>query len=282
MSMKFGTYKPRFYPVKGTNPLTGEPVTAYPSVTTIGSILAKLALIPWAANCAVDYLFSGEPVKWADLDKARTAHLQASREAADYGTYIHALSEYYFKTGIEIDSPHEMTDKLMKSFYVWCKKHTVKPIATEQVVYGNGYAGRTDLVCEIDQFWYKNTNKKDQTAGRKRRVIALIDFKTGKASYYADWGLQVAAYRHGYNTEIKFNAHESQDWDNAKEDEAVDCGQLVKDYENKHLAKHHGILKFNKKTLRVNYKDYSQQYDNDYESFMDLVRFYWRNMDTKG
>ncbi len=31
-------------------------------------------------------------------------------------------------------------------FILWCRKHSVKPTAIEQVVIGNGYGGRVDLV----------------------------------------------------------------------------------------------------------------------------------------
>ena len=199
MTIRFGKSPARYYTHNGVK---------LPSVTSILTLLSKGALIPWSANCAVDSLVNnaysfgiGKTADLAAISLARTAYKQASIEAADYGTYTHTLCEYYFK-GYEVESAHEMTQKLMTSFYAWCVKHHVKPIETEIVVYGDGYAGRVDLICEIDQFWYKSNDKNDQKLGRGKRVITLIDFKTGKGSYYPEWFLQTAAYRKAWNHNI--------------------------------------------------------------------------------
>ncbi len=259
MTIRFGKSPARYYTHDGKQ---------LPSVTSILTLLSKGALIPWAANCAVDDV--NARLKWIsvedheglllidgwlgpeNLKPARTAYKQASIEAADYGTYIHTLCEYYFTTGIPIESLHEQTQKLMTSFYAWCKKHNVKPIETEVVVYGDGYAGRVDLICEIDQFWYKSKDKADQKAGRGKRVVALIDFKTGKGSYYPEWPLQTSAYKHAWNNH----------W------VAYGKGSANK------FVDYHGVLKFNKETCRVNYKDMSGTYDRDLQAFMLLVKFW--------
>ena len=271
----FGTTNPRYYQT---------PNGKVPSVTTVLSLLDKPFLKRWAANKAVEYIIKGALVTskvikqgdadgigketeytihdW-DINKARTAYKQLSTEAADYGTYIHTLCECYFK-GQEIESPHEPTQKLTKSFYTWCKKHNVKPIETETVVYGDGYAGRVDLICEIDCFWYKSKDKKDQKAGRRRRVVALIDFKTGKGTYYPEWGLQTAGYRIAYN--------QSQTTKFLGDELGVDLsGRLSSDF----CAQHHGVLKFNKDTNRVNYKDMTPTFDRDLKAFLLLKDFWW-------
>ena len=225
-----------------------------PSVTSILTLLSKGALIQWAANCAVEYVKNHLPFGYHAeeyrFDEARTAYRQASIEAADYGTYIHTMCELYLQTEFEIKFAHEQTQKLMTSFYAWCKKYNVKPIETEIVVYGDGYAGRVDLICELDCFWYKSKDKKDQQAGRRKRVVALIDFKTGKGSYYPEWYLQTAAYKHARN---RF-------WGCRPK-----CNRKVT---------HHGVLKFNKETNKVNYKDMSETYDRDLRAFMLLVMFW--------
>jgi hypothetical protein len=278
--MRFGN-KPRIYHKDGK---------AYPSVTSILSALEKNALLQWAANCAVDYL---EGVNYgmhvwgaSHKDFARTAYKRESMEAADYGTYIHTLAEYYFKTGIEIDlpaicprcrrefrgkrpegccyqingagpmiptklcEPHEQTNKLMKSFYKWVKKHNVKPIETEVVVFGENYAGRVDLICEMDAFWEKPKSKKDQKKFIARRVVVLIDLKTGKGSYYPSWYLQTAGYRDAWNMK------------------ASHFKMILP------LVRHHGVLKFNKQTCRVNYKDMTPTYERDLKAFKLLAEFY--------
>ena len=260
MDIKFGRKEPRFYPTQNG---------MVPSATTVLSVLNKPMLMPWAANCAVDYVIdnsdvnatlSGELGTWKCydaychiLDEARTAYKRESKESMNYGTYIHTLCKYYFETGTEIESPHEMTDKLMKSFYVWYKKHSVVPLETETAVYGDSYAGRVDLVCLMRQYWMskkwcENNGYEWHRGIEKERTVILIDFKTGKGSYYTDWPLQIAGYRKA----VPFDLN------------------------------HHGILKFNKETMKVNFKCFSPSYENDYKSFMDLVRFYWRQNQWKG
>ena len=262
MTIRFGKSPARYYTHNGVK---------LPSVTSILTLLSKGALIPWAANCAVKYIEDYfDKVGYTNgigddnVQKARTAYRQASIEAADYGTYIHEMCELYLQTEFEIIFAHEQTQKLMTSFYAWCKKHHVKPIETEVVVYGDGYAGRVDLICEIDCFWYKSKDKKDQEAGRRKRVIALIDFKTGKGSYYHEWPLQTAAYREGYNNQVEIDG----------------LGKGVLGYYEQHAVAHHGVLKFNKETNKVNYKSMSETYDRDLKAFMLLVRF-WEIMNGK-
>ncbi len=254
MTIRFGKSPARYYVHNGVQ---------LPSVTSILTLLSKGALIPWAANCAVEYIIGktvhniGHELAHEVHLEARTAYKQASIEAADYGTYIHTLCEYYFK-GYEIESAHEQTQKLMTSFYAWCKKHHVVPIETEVVVYGDGYAGRVDLICEIDQFWYKSKDKKDQELGRRKRVVALIDFKTGKGSYYNEWYLQTAAYTWAYN--------------------GMQCQEAIDNPKYTGLihkcVRSYGVLKFNKETCRVNYKDFTPTYERDLDAFLLLVRFW--------
>ena len=253
----FGTTNPRYYQTKAGK---------VPSVTTILSLLDKPFLKKWAANCAVEYiddilfqrLETEEPIMGNHemFDKARTSYKQLSMEAADYGTYIHTLCEVYFK-GQKIESPHEPTQKLMTSFYAWCKKHNVKPIETETVVYGDGYAGRVDLICEIDSFWktkgWCKKNKVEWYKGiNKQRVITLIDFKTGKGSYYPEWALQTAGYITAWNMSHLDNMAQIEQ-----------------------CARHHGVLKFNKETNRVNYKDMTPTHDRDLKAFLLLRDFWW-------
>ena len=287
--MKFGKSPARYYTHNGKQLI---------SVTSILTLLSKGALIPWAANCAVDNILGrvadsfidletrqdyntyGESVEYEwpiwgtkDFPTARTAYRQASIEAADYGTYIHTLCKYYFD-GAEIVSEHEQTQKLMTSFYAWCKKHNVVPIETEVVVYGDGYAGRVDLICEIDCFWYKSKDKKDQEAGRRKRVVALIDFKTGKGSYYPEWPLQTAAYREAWNLKVRYDAifHISKGASTVVMTETNK--KLHREYCAKHNIQYHGVLKFNKETCRCNYKDMTPTYERDLQAFMLLVKFW--------
>ncbi len=248
-----------------------------PSGTTV---LERPYLAQWAANCAVDYIkdfWDYGDMEAEDFDKARAAFQRESIEAADYGTYTHTLCEYSLRRGLLVESPHEMTNDFMKGFWAWAKKHKVKPLAMEQEVIGTGYGGRLDLVAEVDG------------------IITLVDYKTGKGSYYDNWKFQISGYRKAFNQEIsaaylrlplKQRCQEEMERHNARKIQA------------------HGILKFNKEKTKtkgysVNWKTfdeysatrtkadgkfingkletekYTRTWEMDLNVFETLVKLYW-------
>ena len=91
--------------------LDGQRMTG---VTTVLSVIAKPALIGWAANMAVDYVkdyIKVHPdVRGQDqLDKllvvveeARTAHTKAKEKAGDVGTLAHKKIEVWIKEQIAL------------------------------------------------------------------------------------------------------------------------------------------------------------------------------------
>lgn len=215
-----------------------------PSGTTV---LPRPYLAKWAANCAVESI-GREWEMFADLGEmlefpaedtysnARTAFERESMEAADYGTYIHTLCQYCLTTNTEVESPHELTQGFMEGLWAWAKKHNVKPIAMEHEVLSHWYGGRLDLVCEMDSFWMTKAGCKKfgvewYKGIEKQRVIVLVDFKTGKSSYYDTWKYQLAGYRQAWRWGTRENPYQP--------------------------IKHHGVLKFNKETGKVNYKDFT-------------------------
>lgn len=160
-----------------------------PSITSIIECLQKYALIQWAANCAVEDIQKRWPNSfdgWTEeqyemfFNEARGAHNRISEEAKEKGTDLHSLAELYFtdiaeyeKQMVDVDN---MTKKVMDNFVDFCAVHKIKPHLVEEKVYGDGYAGRFDLICFMD-------NK-----------FTLIDIKKSKG-YYAEYGLQLAANR---------------------------------------------------------------------------------------
>src|SRR3990167_6973357 len=87
----------RFDPVKHRYYLGEKQLTG---VTTILGVLAKPALIQWAANETVRYIKEhgkeegGIPVTWlvdeSILEEARTAHARKRDKSADIGTLAHS------------------------------------------------------------------------------------------------------------------------------------------------------------------------------------------------
>jgi hypothetical protein len=182
----------RYYPVNGKE---------LASVTTITGLADKSdALIPWAVNCAVDYIndrVEAEIMRGAEhmveipdsaLELARTEWRTVRDEAGDIGTQVHDALEAWLNAveergipndGVKYFAPEDAKATVL--FYAAAEKimelapFTV--LATEQKVVNEDewYAGRFDALLEVDgETW-------------------LIDFKTG-ASFYPEWGMQLAAY----------------------------------------------------------------------------------------
>lgn len=158
-------------------------------VTTILGVIAKPALIGWAANMAVDYvkthsypldkgLFSYEPIV---LEEARTAHAQKRDKSAEIGTQAHSWISSWINAQINATEQIEanpalslMTDNFLK----WIEEAKPKFLASEKIVYSvdKFYAGTLDFLAEIDGKVY------------------LGDIKTGSGIYQDMW-LQTAGYQ---------------------------------------------------------------------------------------
>jgi hypothetical protein len=124
--------------------------------TTILSVLAKPALISWAAKMAVEYIRENilkfdlsDPKQFEQLLlEAKSAHTKRKEKAGEWGTEIHSLIENYIKTGKE--------DKKIKNFIDWAIKNKVKFLSSEKNVWSEKLwiGGIVDFVCEIDgQIW---------------------------------------------------------------------------------------------------------------------------------
>lgn len=159
--------------------------------TTILGILAKPALIPWAAGQAVEYIENvikeGREITAEVLKEARSAHRKKKETAGDAGTQVHALCEAYIRGLIEKcdgkanDAKYlEATDKGIKQFQhfiEWARTNNVKFLEAEKSVYSKSLflGGIVDIVCEIDgEVW-------------------IADIKTG-SGIYAEHFAQMAGY----------------------------------------------------------------------------------------
>src|SRR3990167_603667 len=161
--------------------LDGKPMTG---VTTILSVIAKHALIQWAANEAIG-LISSKALKNSNgeycvseelLSEARTAHRKKKEGAADIGTLAHKWVESYIK---DPDNTHYEKDLaiMTDNFVKWAEENKVKFLQSEFRVYDSDlfYAGTLDFVAEID--------------GKK----FIGDVKTG-SGIYPEHFYQMAAY----------------------------------------------------------------------------------------
>ena len=178
----------------------------YPSVTTILGVIAKRALIDWAAKqereavvrAAVALHREGvngampvEAFEGLLLDRLgkQRAHERQLEKAADIGSQAHRLVENSIRSRLrlpvesDVTDPHQAAVQAHQAFLGWAREVDLEPIATEQVVYSrtHQYAGTMDLLARV--------------GGR----VLLIDFKTSKpkrgGGIYPEHALQSAAYR---------------------------------------------------------------------------------------
>ncbi len=273
-----GTY----YQVDGINPIDGSHVHGMPRTTAILDLLAKPALIQWAANEAAKKTIEelrkvrkrdprgiAIPDDDAIYDIARFMYRELSTDAKNIGTLLHDNTErhnhHLYSSGVTGYSPvqpseyddyglaessvdiESMMDRWMSDWIAFCTKANLKPLHIEKIVIGPGYAGTVDLVAECDYIWFLSRDKTFQKEQRERRIVALFDFKTGKDTNYNEtWSMQTAAYRHGLEQkgiEIDTNC----------------------------------AIRFNKNTQKMaRVADYGGTYGNDLERFFCLRDYWWR------
>lgn len=179
----------KFEPKLHVYTLDDKPITG---VTTILKVIAKPALINWAANMAVDYiqneikgktaieldLFDNNRKSWDDIfNEARKAHYQTRDKAGNIGTIVHKHCENWINGDPVITAiPQEL--KMVDNFVGWAKENKVKFLQSERQVYSEKYwfCGTYDFLCEIDgKIW-------------------LGDIKTS-SGIYPDMFFQTAGYQ---------------------------------------------------------------------------------------
>ena len=184
----------RFYQIDG------KPIP-YPSLTHVLSVIAKPALIAWAANQERTFVSDVAADLYDDLHgtpkmsrptflttlKSRLgtakAHTKELAKAADIGSQTHAIIEWQLRRslGQKVGPEPKLSDKAMwayMSWQDWAGSVSLKPLAIEQVVYSDTLkvAGTLDLLAEVNG------------------IRTVIDWKTGKAVYREAF-LQNVGYR---------------------------------------------------------------------------------------
>lgn len=170
---------------KHVHTLGGKPLHG---VTTVLGVIAKPALIQWAANMAVDYIRDNPLLIQADqmdgviatseqiLEDARYAHRRKKEKAGDWGTAVHEAIEYWIKDGSEPQL--EGTQKTaFDKFKQWVKDNKVEFLESEKHVWSEKLwiGGIVDVVFTMD--------------GKKY----IGDIKTSKKIYNEAF-FQMAAY----------------------------------------------------------------------------------------
>ena len=168
-------------------------------------------------------------------DLGMKGYHQMMREKARYGTFLHHLITDYFQSGndkasrffdfdtipsrialfvdekkIDFDTSDWtwQTAKDMASMMQFVLDYDVDPLAVEIVgVYDDGkyaFAGAMDLIAymtiRIKGFHgelYKSGEKKGEPKEsiKEERVLALVDFKSGKSGFFDDYTIQLHMYK---------------------------------------------------------------------------------------
>ena len=191
--------------------LDGKPMTG---VTSVIGVLAKPALIGWAAKMATEYIWEhGETIKvtaeneddflksflverFANenyrfvtkeiLEQAKSAHTKKKEAAGTHGTDAHALVEKYIGEMLEKNGGHahlsvsSIDMEPIQKFVEWAVENVDKFIFSERRMFNKEL-----FVAGTADFAYIGKDGK--------RYMA--DFKTSSGIYGIDYWLQVAAYR---------------------------------------------------------------------------------------
>lgn len=158
----------------------------YPGVTTVLGVIAKPALIPWAANEAAKkikaYLVqnaTGRALTATEIDElveqGRKAHIELKDAAADVGTRAHAAINTLIDGG-KLD----LTDDIkpaVDAFMAFVGESHIKIEHGDRKIasLAHGYGGSLDAL------------------GIENGKLVVVDFKTS-SGIYPEMGLQVAAY----------------------------------------------------------------------------------------
>tara|TARA_Y100000034_G_scaffold134267_1_gene202198 strand:+ start:111 stop:881 length:771 start_codon:yes stop_codon:yes gene_type:complete len=139
---------------------------AMTGVTTVLNVIAKPALIGWAARMATEHIANNSTQEnglWSvteeTLEAAKTAHAQKRDKAGDVGKIAHKLCELYIKSedgDVEgyselPDDKKKLVDTMRDHFISWAENNEVKFLESEKKVYNKDWfvGGTYDFKCEI-------------------------------------------------------------------------------------------------------------------------------------
>lgn len=142
-----------------------------------------------------------------------------AQQAADYGTLMHIwfgkllikgvvaldgigefVKIYILEKGYSLDLLNIWTDNLVSdllAFAQWCADYEVTPLAVEVTLVSLelGVAGTLDLFCKMNDKCYTEKTEKD----KRKRINAIVDFKSGRKGFYDDYEVQLEAYKYLWN-----------------------------------------------------------------------------------
>jgi len=172
------------------------------SMSKVSGIIDKPFLLNWACGCMADELINKLPngITKEDILTAKGASNRIKDQAAGIGTHVDDFCEAFslFSMG-KADKPtipqfpdltQEENNAIVNGcngFLEWANEHNVKFLEAERFVYSKKFhiVGQLDTICLID--------------GKKY----LGDYKTSKAFYEMENGMQTVGYQIAYEEETE-------------------------------------------------------------------------------
>ena len=143
-------------------------------VTTALGALDKGGIVQWSVDQTIGYMLANKDdiynrttdqafgyLRWyhkrfkeSDYDDPnvdiRNAHVGVLNDLADNGTAVHEWIEAYWTGGFEPDLYRPEQVQMVEAFLDWEADHEIEVHATELTVFGDGYAGTSDLYVTVD------------------------------------------------------------------------------------------------------------------------------------
>ncbi len=133
---------------------------AFPRVTSILNVISKPALNFWYGKYGTAYC---QQISTASKERGKTVHILAEKTMNN--------------VSVDLKGYSDSIQGCLRAFKSWRQCRTIRDRKTEVFLYSRkyGYAGKTDLIGEIDN------------------AVGVIDYKTSKDIYPENF-LQVSAY----------------------------------------------------------------------------------------
>ncbi len=155
-------------------------------VTSVLGIIAKPALVYWAAGKAAEFVDANLPVnqpldeveKKRLVEGAKTAHRSSLKDAADIGTLFHEYVEKYIKGEKPTKPKNKMLKVATENFHKWVDSNHVEFKSSERKILSlkHRYCGTCDFTAKVNG----------------KNVVG--DLKTSSGVWNEYW-LQLAAYK---------------------------------------------------------------------------------------
>lgn len=162
-----------------------------PSVTGILSIIAKPQLVQWLCEQAILSALT-LPRERGEIDDAFAERVvqdskAQTRAAAERGSLLHGMAEYYLIKG-KVSSTLEMME-LFQPIKNWLDTNVETVYFAEKVLVNKeqGYAGTCDLFCKVKGIGNCIVDFKGQKYRDNKGTFAPL--------FYDEWPLQLMAYR---------------------------------------------------------------------------------------